>query len=131
MWWKVSGHTAAILRICANQHRITTEKRFSIVGWVFLEIFLLRTKVFEITDPSCDIRSIFFFFKWTTTGLNSEFSFPKTDCHTKVKMPCQHYYLLRAGRGRIEDLYFSQGMWNANSLVQDLNLGCQVHFLWQ
>ena len=35
-------------------------------------------------------RSIF---KWSLTGLNSEFSFFKTSCHTRVKEPCLLYYL--------------------------------------
>ena len=40
------------------------------------------------------------FFKLSLTGLNSEFSFFKTGCHTKIKKPNLPYYLLIAG-GRI------------------------------
>ena len=39
-------------------------------------------------------------FKQKLTGLNSEFSFSYTSCHTKVKEPSLLYYLLIAG-GRI------------------------------
>ena len=44
-----------------------------------------------------DIRSIF---KWSLTGLNSEFSFSKTSCLTKAEEPSLPYYSLIAG-GRI------------------------------
>ena len=45
----------------------------------------------------CNLRSIF---KQSLTGLNLEFSFSLTGCHTKVKDPGWPYYLLIA-RGRI------------------------------
>ena len=44
-----------------------------------------------------DTRS---FFKWSFTGLNSEFSFSKTSCLTKAEEPSLPYYLPIAG-GRI------------------------------
>ena len=40
------------------------------------------------------------FFKWSLTGLNSEFSFSKTSCLTKAEEPSLPYYLPIAG-GRI------------------------------
>ena len=40
------------------------------------------------------------FSKWSLTGLNSDFFFSLTGCHTKVKEPSLSYYLLIAG-GRI------------------------------
>ena len=40
------------------------------------------------------------FFKWSLTGLNSEFSFSKTSCLTKAEEPSLSYYLPIAG-GRI------------------------------
>ena len=47
------------------------------------------------TNPSAragyDTRSIF---KWSLTGLNSEFSFSKTSCLTKAKESSLPYYLL-------------------------------------
>ena len=53
------------------------------------------------TNPSAragyDTRSIF---KRSLTGLNSEFSFSKTSCLTKVEEPSPSYYLPIAG-GRI------------------------------
>ena len=53
------------------------------------------------TNPSAragyDTRSIF---KWSLTGLNSEFSFSKTSCLMKVEELCLPYYLPISG-GRI------------------------------
>ena len=49
-------------------------------------------------------RSIF---KWSTAGLNSEFSF-QNGCLTKEKEPSLHYYLHIAGR-RKDSSGFSQG----------------------
>ena len=37
------------------------------------------------------------FFKWSLTGLNSEFSFSKTSCLTKAEEPSLPYYLPIAG----------------------------------
>ena len=49
---------------------------------------------YAITNPStqtgCDTRLVF---KQRLTGLNSEFSFSKIGCHTKVKEPSLPYYL--------------------------------------
>ena len=57
--------------------------------------------MYVLTNPSkwagCDTRSIF---KEFLTGLNSEFSFSYTGCHTKVKELSLPYYLSIAG-GRI------------------------------
>ena len=41
-----------------------------------------------------------------TVGLNSEFSFSKTSCHTKVKEPSLLYYLLIAGEKTVEFISF-------------------------
>ena len=38
------------------------------------------------------------FCKQSLTGLNSEFSFSKASCHSKVKEPSLPYYLLIEGR---------------------------------
>ena len=60
-----------------------------------------HTGLIIFTNPSAragyDTRSIF---KWTLTGLNSEFSFSLTSCRTKVEKPSLPYYLPIAG-GRI------------------------------
>ena len=40
------------------------------------------------------------FFKQSTTGLNSGFSFSKTGCHTKIKESSLFYYLFIANKGR-------------------------------
>ena len=52
--------------------------------------------IYLIPPPQtkCDIRSIF---KWSTTGLNSVFSFTWTGCHIKVKKPSLPYCLPIAG----------------------------------
>ena len=47
-------------------------------------------------------------FKWSSIGLNSEFSFFLTSCYTKVKEHSLPYYLPIAG-GELLDLYLSQG----------------------
>ena len=63
------------------------------------EVFFNAIIIF--TNPSTragyDTRSIF---KRSLTGLNSEFSFSKTSCLTKVEEPSLPYYLSIAG-GRI------------------------------
>ena len=46
------------------------------------------------SQAECDTRSIF---KQCLTGLNSEFSFSKTGCHTKAKEPHLPNYLPIAG----------------------------------
>ena len=70
------------------------------------------------------------FFKRRLTGLNSEFSFSYTSCLTKAEEPSLSYCLPIAG-GRIIHT-FPKGisaMWNAISLVQDLNSCNRIHFL--
>ena len=51
------------------------------------------------TNPSAragyNIRSIF---KWSLTGLNSEYSFSETSCLNKAEEPSLSYYLPIAGR---------------------------------
>ena len=60
------------------------------------------------------------------------FSFSKTSCLTMAEEPSLSYYLPLAG-GRIFWIHtFPKGisaMWNAVSLVQDLNSSRRVHFL--
>ena len=63
-------------------------------------------------------RSIF---KWSTVGLNSEFSFSLTGCLTKVKEFGIPYYWPKAG-GRADGFMpFPRMRWNAISLIQGLN----------
>ena len=38
------------------------------------------------------------FFKWSSTGLNSEFSFSYTSCLTKAEEPCLPYYFTHSWR---------------------------------
>ena len=72
---------------------------------------------------------------FSRSSLNLEFSFSKPSCNTKVKDPSLLNYLNTAGGRIIGFLHFSVGistMWNANSLIQILNLGSRVYFLcWQ
>ena len=53
----------------------------------------------------CNTGSIF---KWSLTGLNSEFSFSSTGCRTKVKEFSLPYYLSIAGRRIIGFIPFSR-----------------------
>ena len=80
----------------------------------------------KFTSPSArvgyDTRSIF---KLSLTGLNSEFPF----CLTKAEELSLPYYLHIAGGRIIGFMTFPKGMWNAISLVQDLNSCRRVHFL--
>ena len=46
------------------------------------------------------------FFKWSLTGLNSEFSFSLTSCLTKAEEPSLPYYLPIAGRRLIGFIHF-------------------------
>ena len=56
-----------------------------------------------------------------------ECSFSKTCCQTQVKVFRRHYYLHIAGRKNTFSKGIS-GMWNVNSLDQDLNSSFWVHF---
>ena len=70
------------------------------------------------------------FFKRSLTGLNSEFSFSKTSCLTKAVEPSLPYYWPIAGGRIIGFIPFPRVLvWNAISLVQDLNSCRRVHFL--
>ena len=65
-----------------------------IYGCVYIYIYIyVCVCVCVFTNPSTsagyDARSIF---KWSLTGLNSEFSFFKTNCVTRVKEPSLPYY---------------------------------------
>ena len=67
-----------------------------------------------------------------TAGLSSKFSFSWTDCHTMVKNPSLPYYLSIAGRRIVRFIIFPRvrcEMWNANSVVHDLNSGRRIQFL--
>ena len=75
-------------------------------------------------------------FKRSLTGLNSEFSFSYTSCLTKAEEPSLPYYFPIAGERIIGFIPFPRemwnawsAMWNAISLVQDLNSYRRVHFL--
>ena len=71
------------------------------------------------------------FFKRSLTGLNSEFSFSYTSCLTKAE---EQSALLFTHSWRENNRIhtfpkgISSAMWNAISLVQDLNSGRRVHF---
>ena len=72
------------------------------------------------------------FFKRSLTGLNSEFSFSETSCLTKAEEPSLSYYLPIAGGENNWIHTFPKGIndiWNAISLVQDLNSCRRVRFL--
>ena len=55
------------------------------------------------TQAEHDTRSVF---KWSLTGLNSEFSFSETSCLTKAEEPSLSYYLPIAGRRIIGFIHF-------------------------
>ena len=66
------------------------------------------------------------------TGLNSEFSFSKTSFLTKAEEPSLPYYFTHCWKENNWIHTFPKGisaMWNAMSLVQDLNSCRRVHFL--
>ena len=68
-----------------------------------------------------DTRSIFML---RFPGLNSEFSFTQTACHTKIKMSSLLNYLSQDGGSNIGFIPSSKGisaMWNANSLIRIWN----------
>ena len=71
-------------------------------------------------------------FKWSLTGLNSEFSFSSTSCLFKAEEPTLPYYFTHSLRENNWIQTFPKGisaMWNATILVQDLNSCRRVHFL--
>ena len=121
-----------VIRICEVVDRFLQkpfrffQRIFSISAWI-----LLRTRtLFVFTNPSAragyNTRSIF---KQSLTGLNSEFSFSLSSCIIKAKEPSLPYYLPIGGGRIIEFIPFPSAMWNAISLVQDLNSCCRVLFL--
>ena len=67
------------------------------------------------------------FLKRSLTGLNLEFSFSKSSCLTKAEEPSLPYYLPISG-GRIIGFIPFSAMWNAISLVQDLNSYDDNHY---
>ena len=76
-----------------------------------------------------DVRSIFL---TELTVWNSEFSISKTNCCTKIKESSLLYYLPNSRKKNIWIRMFPNYMsaiWNANSLVQDLNSDLRIHLL--
>ena len=94
-----------------------------------------RIKLYVFTQhlhrqAGCDARSVLHL---CTTSFNLEFSF-STSCHNKFKKPSSPYYLPIAGVGIVEFLPFFKAVssiCNSNSVIQNLNSGCQVHFFGQ
>ena len=71
-------------------------------------------------------------FKWSTAGLNSEFSFLWTGSLIKAKEASLLYYLSIAGWRTAEFIPFPRTlMLNATkNLIQDCNSECWFYFLW-
>ena len=65
--------------------------------------------------------------KQNLIGLNLEFSFSETACHTKAKEPSLPYHFNRWER-IVRFILFHSAMWNANSLVRVLNSCLRVLF---
>ena len=81
------------------------------------------------TQAGCETRLIS---KRSLTSLNSEFFFSYTSCHTKVKEPSLPYYFTDSWKKKNWIHTFpkdTSAIWNANSLMQDLNLGHCIYFL--
>ena len=78
-------------------------------------------------QAECDIRSIF---KWSLTGLNSEFSFSLISCYTKVRGQSALLFThsLRENSWMNTFPKDISTIWNTNSFIQDLNVGHCVHF---
>ena len=97
------------------------------------QIIIENEIIFIFTNLSaragCDTRSIF---KRSLTGLNSAFSFSSTSCFTKAEEPSLLLLFTRSWRENNWIHTFPKGisaMWNAISLVEDLNSCRRVHFL--
>ena len=66
-----------------------TKKQRKIRLYIYALIYIyIKTNL--STREVWDTRSIF---RWSLTGFDSEFSFSKTGCHTKVHGPSLFYYL--------------------------------------
>ena len=114
-----------------------------LIPWLLLWVVYLFSKnailiyisniiiyIYPSTPTECDSQSIF---KRSLTGLNSEFSFSYTSCHTKVKDHSLSNDLPIARERRVGYIYFLNvlalcEMWNVNCLIQDLNSVCLIHF---
>ena len=87
----------------------------------------------HIYQPLCSGRIWYqVIFKRSLIGLNSEFSFSKTSRLTKAEEPSLPYYFTHIWKENNWIHTFPKGiraMWNAISLVQDLNSCRRVHFL--
>ena len=89
------------LRLSAWPFLLTTE--LELFCWCWVSVFLFhelffqlrfngQTHVYLFTNPSIWAEWVKVnFLKWKLTGLNSEFPFYKTSCHTKVKEPNVSY----------------------------------------
>ena len=72
-----------------------------------------------LPEPSTSAKMQHKVNKRKVTGLESEFSFSKTNCHSKVKEPTLPYNLFPA-RKRDECMPFSRALtkkWNTNSTI--------------
>ena len=94
---------------------------------------IIDVKITIFTNPSArvgyDTRSIF---KPSLTGLNSEFSFSYTSCFSKAEELQSALLFTHSWRENNWIHTFPKSisaMWNAISLVQDLNSCRRVHFL--
>ena len=91
--------------IDADTHRVS--------GYIYIYIYIPNPSAWT----GCDRRSIF---QRILRDFNSEFSFSKNSCHTKIKEHSLTNHLPVAGRRIV------RSMGNAKSLVRDLNSDCFV-----
>ena len=70
-------------------------------------------------------------FEGSPIGLNSEFFFSKTSCYTKMKEPISTLFIYSWRENSCFHIFPKDisTMWNANSLVEDLNSSSKVHLL--
>ena len=112
---------------------------FKILNFSFLSCctkwsFPKKLQLYSIfTNPSTqagyDTRSIL---KQSITGLSSEFSFSLTSCLTKAEeLSLPNYFPWRENNWIHTFPKGISAMWNAISLIQDLNSCHRVHFQWQ
>ena len=97
---------------------------------LILDIYIYIYFFFLPTVPQKQDVTQSQFFKQNLTGLNSVFS----SWTVEVKKPSLPYYLTIVVGGNIWIPIFPKSisaMGNANILIQDLNLGHWIHFLWQ
>ena len=80
---------------------------------IYIYIYI-HTHTHLPTQAGYDTRSIF---KWSLTGLNSEFSFSQTSCLTKAEEPSLPYYLPRAGERIIGFIPFPKVLQSVSSRI--------------